>query len=161
MAAIPGSGDGSARDVQLNIVPMIDLMSCLTAFLLVAAVWVDMARLDVTPKGRSRTADVDRPEEVVLSVLVQKDRIWLGASRTGEQRWLDRGDPGVLAATLAELKASPELLEQRGIELAADSATGREVVYQDLVAVMSAARAAGFEDIGVTDLDGLTTRPMF
>ena len=46
MAQIEETGGGKSRNVELNIVPFIDLMSCLTAFLLVTAVWVNTARLE-------------------------------------------------------------------------------------------------------------------
>jgi biopolymer transport protein ExbD len=40
-----GTGDKKSVNLDLNIVPFIDLMSCLTAFLLVTAVWVNIAQL--------------------------------------------------------------------------------------------------------------------
>ena len=53
MAANLGNGsDKRSVNVDLNIIPFIDLMSCLVAFLLVTAVWVNTARLDTKPVGR-------------------------------------------------------------------------------------------------------------
>ena len=51
MAASIGTGDKKSVNVELNIVPFIDLMSCLTAFLLVTAVWVNIAQINIQPKG--------------------------------------------------------------------------------------------------------------
>ena len=54
MGAAVGTGDGKKSvNVDLNIVPFIDLMSCLTAFLLVTAVWVNIAQIN---SRRARTA---------------------------------------------------------------------------------------------------------
>ena len=61
-------------------------MSCLTAFLLVTAVWVNIAQINIQPKGKTRDqAQVQQDDErVILSVLVQADRIWVGLSRVNE-----------------------------------------------------------------------------
>src|SRR5690242_13219282 len=98
MGAAIGAGGNSKHDVnvELNIVPFIDLMSCLTAFLLVTAVWVQIAQLGLKPKGKSRDPSMMREEEekVVLSVLIQPDNIWVVQSRIGDQQSIKReGDP--------------------------------------------------------------------
>src|SRR5882762_11994465 len=86
MGAAIGAGDKKSVNVELNIVPFIDLMSCLTAFLLVTAVWVNIAQINIQPKGKTRdTTNVQQDDEhVTLSVLVQADRIWVGLSRVNE-----------------------------------------------------------------------------
>ena len=53
------SGGGSKKvDVHLNIIPFIDLMTVLTAFLLVTAVWTNLAQISIKPKGIGRNAGV-------------------------------------------------------------------------------------------------------
>ena len=86
MGAAVGADDKKSVNVELNIVPFIDLMSCLTAFLLVTAVWVNIAQINIQPKGKSRDQQIREIEEerVTLSVLIQADRIWLGRSRINE-----------------------------------------------------------------------------
>src|SRR5437879_4457096 len=84
MGASVGAGDGKkSLDVELNIVPYIDLMSCLTAFLLVTAVWVNIAQITIQPKGKNRNQPVDKIEDPppVISVLIQSDVIYVGVSR--------------------------------------------------------------------------------
>lgn len=149
----------------MNIVPLVDLMSCLTAFLLVAAVWLKTAQLDIEPQGRSR-AGIDPcmepcvDDKVVLSVLIEHDRIWVGQSRIDERREFERGgDPTALRAYLAEIKASAWFIDRDDIQIAADSTSHRPVQYQDLIAVMELARQAGFDSIAVTERSGLTTAP--
>jgi biopolymer transport protein ExbD len=167
MGASIGAGGDSKRDVnvELNIVPFIDLMSCLTAFLLVTAVWVQIAQLDLKPMGKSRDARTIDHEPVKLSVLIQHDNIWVVQSRIGEQQAIPRtGDPaaywGTFAASLAELKKSPFFVDRGDIELAAESLGADSAVhYQDLITAMDIARGAGFANIGLTDRDGLTARP--
>src|SRR5499426_4376456 len=86
MGAAVGAEGKKSVNIELNIVPFIDLMSCLTAFLLVTAVWVNIAQINIQPKGKSRDqAQVQQDDErVILSVLVQSDRIWVGLSRVNE-----------------------------------------------------------------------------
>src|SRR4026209_437156 len=86
MGAAVGTGDGKKSvNVELNIIPFIDLMSCLTAFLLVTAVWVNIAQINIQPKGKTRDQNpIVDDEQVTLSVLVQSDKIWVGLSRVNE-----------------------------------------------------------------------------
>src|SRR3990167_7338464 len=86
MGAAVGTDEKGSVNVELNIIPFIDLLSCLTAFLLVTAVWVNIAQINIQPKGKTRdTSNVQKDDETVtLSVLVQADRIWVGLSRVNE-----------------------------------------------------------------------------
>ena len=45
MGAAVGTDDKRSVNVELNVIPFIDLMSCLTAFLLVTAVWTNLAQI--------------------------------------------------------------------------------------------------------------------
>src|SRR5215813_7293347 len=115
MAASIGTDDKKSVNIELNIVPFIDLMSCLTSFLLVTAVWVNIAQINIQPKGKSRDqAQVQEDNErVILSVLVQSDKIWVGLSRVNDFREIDKkGDQqdwDRFEATLKEYKSSPYL----------------------------------------------------
>jgi biopolymer transport protein ExbD len=167
MGAALGTGDKKSVNVDLNIIPFIDLMSCLTAFLLVTAVWVNIAQLDLKPKGKSRDPSQIKEDEekVVLSILIQPDKIWLVQSRIGEQQAIDRtGEPanywGQFEASLSDLKKSAFFIDRADLELAAESiSTDQQVVYQDLIWAMDLAKKTGFTDIGLTDRDGLTAKP--
>src|ERR1700741_490175 len=86
MAHIETGDNKNSRNIDLNIIPFIDLMSCLTAFLLVTAVWVNISQLDVKPagKGREQPCVDDECEKPKLSVLVDSDQVWIGVSRVNE-----------------------------------------------------------------------------
>ncbi len=165
MGASIGPTDKKCVDVELNIVPFIDLMSCLTAFLLVAAVWGKLAQPDIHPKGKSRDpSQINQEEEkVVLSVLIQKDRIWIGQSRINEFQPIERtGEDywGQVRASLEEIKKSAFFIDRGDIEIAAESlGEDNVVIYQDIIRVMDISKGVGFEDIGLTDRDGLTAKP--
>src|SRR5580692_4173555 len=111
MANAVGTDTKGSVNVELNIVPFIDLMSCLTAFLLVTAVWVNIAQINIQPKGKARDAQqLDNPDIVILSVLIQSDKIWVGLSRVNEfQEIPNKGeehDWDKFESTLKDEKAS-------------------------------------------------------
>jgi len=164
-AAVGTGGGGRDVNVELNIVPFIDLMSCLTAFLLVTAVWVNIAQINIQPKGKNRdTQQVQQDDETVtLSVLVQSDRIWVGLSRVNEFQEIpkkgDSHDWEKLETTLKEHKASAFFADRSNIEVAGESTTAAPVPYQDVIHTMDVAIKVGFIDVGLTDPAGLAARP--
>ncbi|HWU89333.1 MAG TPA: biopolymer transporter ExbD [Kofleriaceae bacterium] len=166
MGAAVGTDSKGSVNVELNIVPFIDLMSCLTAFLLVTAVWVNIAQINIQPKGKTRdTSNVQEDNETVtLSVLVQADKIWVGLSRVnefqdipklanGEQDW-DKFE-----TTIKQHKTSAFFNDRADIEVAAESTLQSPVKYQDVIHAMDVAVKVGFVDVGLSDPAGLAARP--
>ena len=166
MGAAIGADDKKSVNVELNIVPFIDLMSCLTAFLLVTAVWVNIAQIDIHPKGKSRdqTLKTEDLDKVVLSVLIQSDRIWLGLSRVNEFQSIDKTADGQqnwdeFEAKLREQKTSAYFADRTDIEIAGESTDTNKVSYQEVITAMDRAIKAGFVDVGLSDPAGLAARP--
>jgi biopolymer transport protein ExbD len=164
-AAVGTDGKGSVN-VELNIVPFIDLMSCLTAFLLVTAVWVNIAQINIQPKGRTRdTSNVEEPPDIViLSVLVQSDKIWVGLSRVNEFQDIPKLASGdhdwdKFETTIKQHKASAFFNDRGDIEIAAESTVQSPVKYQDVIRAMDMAVKVGFIDVGLSDPAGLAARP--
>lgn len=156
-----GTGDDKRNvNIEMNLVPFIDLMSCLTAFLLVTAVWVNIAQVNTKPVGRK--ADITTvipPREPRLSVLLDAEGIWVGEAMSGEIQHIVGHDWFALNVTLAAHK-NGTFIDRADLQLAAESVAGREVRYQDLITAMDVAHRAGFADVGITDPKGLETRPM-
>ena len=165
MGAAIGTGDKKSVNVELNIIPFIDLMSCLTCFLLITAVWVNIAQLNIQPKGKTRDqAQVQQDDEhVTLSVLVQSDKIWVGLSRVNEFQEIPKKaedqDWDKLESTLKDHKASAFFTDRADIEIAAESTTAAPVKYQDIIHAMDLAVKVGFIDVGLSDPQGLAARP--
>jgi len=166
MAQALGTGDKKSVNVELNIIPFIDLMSCLTCFLLITAVWVNIAQLEIAPAGRGR----DVPEcmgegcdDPKLSVLINADEIWIGVSRVNEFQKIPRTDAGYdwakLEETLKQQKASAFFDHKTEIEIAAESTAGHPITYQALIAAMDIAVKTGFTSVGLSDAQGLSARP--
>ena len=57
-------------NLDINIVPFVDVMSCLTAFLLVTAVWVNTAHLKNEAAGRAKADVNDKDPPPKLSILI-------------------------------------------------------------------------------------------
>jgi len=166
MGAAVGTDEKGSVNVELNIIPFIDLMSCLTAFLLVTAVWVNIAQINIQPKGKTRdTSNVQQDDEhVTLSVLVQSDKIWVGLSRvnefqdipklaSGEQDW-DKFE-----TTIKQHKTSAFFADRTDLEIAAESTAAAPVKYQDIIRAMDLSIKVGFLDVGLSDPAGLAARP--
>ena len=165
MGAAVGTDEKGSVNVELNVVPFIDLMSCLTAFLLVTAVWVNIAQINISPKGKTRDqSNVQKDDEtVILSVLVTNDRIWLGLSRVNDfqeiPKKVEEQDWEKFETTLKEHKASSFFADRADLEIAAESTNAAPVKYQDLVHAMDVAVKVGFVDVGLSDPAGLSARP--
>src|SRR6266545_291406 len=158
MGVSVASGDKKAVDVQINVVPFIDLMSCLTAFLLVTAVWTQFAQINIKPKGLGREATkLQEENKVYASILVSENELWVGhtadvpirVGKVGEQQdWVG------LRKVLDGFRQDPLFEGRSDIEIAADD----RVAYQDVITAMDTAIAAQFRDIGFIDPQSLSVR---
>lgn len=162
-AAIGTEDSNRSRNVELNIIPFIDLLSCLTAFLLVTAVWVNISQLDVQVEGKARDQVKPDTEDPQLSVLVEADGIWIGVSRLEEYERIPKTATGYDWATLETRlrahKASSVFADRTNMQVAADSTRVAPVPYQAMVLAMDTAMKAGFRDVNISDPAGLYARP--
>src|SRR4051794_22623858 len=148
-----GTSQKGSVNVELNIVPFIDLMSCLTAFLLVTAVWVNTAGLENEAAGKKRDgiAGKDPPKGAVL---VEYDQILVQAYPSGEARKLAAYDWPGLEVALREFKTQDDAPPQ--VEVAASSSDAHPIEYKHVVAAMDTVLRAGYPRVGVTDPSSLT-----
>jgi biopolymer transport protein ExbD len=75
-----GKGRGKSQNVDLNLVPFIDFMSCLIAFLMITAVWSQIASLNVEQNIAPPDQNQPPPEEPPvppLTVHIRGDGIWI------------------------------------------------------------------------------------
>jgi len=61
---------GGKKDlnVDLNLIPMIDLLACCVSFLLITAVWTQMSKLDTTQKLDGGGAGGEKPPRINITV---------------------------------------------------------------------------------------------
>jgi biopolymer transport protein ExbD len=159
-AAIDTGGDKKSVDVHLNIVPFIDLLSCLTAFLLVTAVWTSLAQISIKPKGVARNSDqpLEPNEDIQASILIQENTIWVGLSRINEFRQIKKEGEDYNWAALREVLVEHKenhFADRESIEIAAED----EISYQTIISVMDTAVDSGFKDVGLADPASLSARP--
>ncbi len=152
MGVSVGNDGGGGVDVEINVVPFIDLMSCLTAFLLVTAVWSQFAQINIRPKGLSKapTEKMDEDLDVHAGVLLTANEIWVGHS-AGDRRQVSNTGDGYdwesLEEILAEYKEMPAFDDRYEIEIGAED----DVMYQTVIDAMDSALAKGFIDLGYVD----------
>jgi hypothetical protein len=96
-------------------------------------------------------------ENVKLSILVTKDKLWLGLSRLNEFQAVarDASFDATLTKLLQEHKKGAFFVDRDDVELAGED----DVTYADIVRVIRAAKAAGFTSWQLTDPKHLAARP--
>src|SRR5215471_10396653 len=65
-----GKSGKKSVNADLNLVPYIDLLTCMVAFLLITAVWSQLARLEAHQKGQGQAGEDTPPEKVFKLVVV-------------------------------------------------------------------------------------------
>lgn len=157
MGASLGSHEKGSVNVELNIVPFIDLMSCLTAFLLVTAVWVNVSALENEAAGRARDGIAKDEEPPRLAILIEHDQILVSAFPSGEARSLGAYDWPRLEGALRDFKTAgwPDGALP-AVEVAAASTNAHPIEYRHLVAAMDMAVRVGYPHVGVTDSQSLS-----
>ena len=68
-----GKGGKKPLNADLNLVPYIDLLTCMVAFLLITAVWSQLARLEAHQKGQGQAGEDTPPEKVFKLVVLVND----------------------------------------------------------------------------------------
>ncbi|MEO6950715.1 MAG: biopolymer transporter ExbD [Polyangia bacterium] len=148
-----GKGGKKQLDASINLVPFIDLLSCCISFLIITAVWTQLARMNVTQKGPASAGTVENTDEktVQLAVLINKDGYSFTKS-TGENTDIplkgEDYDYAKLADVLKDAKAAYP--DKNDVQVkAVDS-----VIYQKVVKTMDIVLSAHFPDVSLGDQGG-------
>jgi biopolymer transport protein ExbD len=148
-----GKGGRKSVDSELNLVPYIDLLTCMVVFLLMTAVWTQLARIDVTQKGQAQSAEQtdEKPPETRLVVVINEDGFLIAGGAAGDQKPIKKKegkyDYDTLMAILKEVKKTYP--DKRDVHIAADDTIG----YQFIIETMDTALTAQFPDIALTDIN--------
>lgn len=157
-----GKSGKKAVDAEINLVPFIDLLSCLISFLLISAVWTQITSLQVTQTGGlTSESDPPPPDETTIDVRVTlTDRGYI-LSLAGNPVELPKANVekvdsagGTTTVMGFDTKALGEKLKvvktqfpaQKAVTVAAEDA----VVFDDLVLTIDAIVALDLPDISVT-----------
>ena len=144
-------GGKKPLNADLNLVPYIDLLTCMVAFLLITAVWSQLARLNVHQKGQGQAGEDTPPEKVFkLIVLVNGEGFNLVADQD-QQPIPKKGetyDFEKLGDELKKIKDSHP--DKTDIQVASEDT----IKFETLVRTMDAAMTARFPDVSLIDAGG-------
>jgi biopolymer transport protein ExbD len=146
-----GKGGKKSVNADLNLVPYIDLLTCMVAFLLITAVWSQLARLEAHQKGQGQAGEDTPPEKVFkLVVVVNADGYNLVADQD-QQPIPKKGDQYDLEKLASELKKIKDThADKNDIQVASEDT----IKFEVLVRTMDVALGARFPDISLIDSGG-------
>jgi len=155
MASISaGGGHGGKKSVDHSIplVPFIDLLLCCVMFLLVTAVWNQLARLNANQQqpGQPKEQMDTPPEEPKIKLILQvQSSGYVLATSAGERTAIPKnGDAYDDEELLKKLKERRELEPNRkDITVAPEDGTH----YEDVVKAMDMVVGEGYEAMSLSD----------
>jgi biopolymer transport protein ExbD len=143
-----GGGDRKKPlNADLNLVPYIDLLTCMVAFLLITAVWTQLAQLRIGQKSTGPDGDniIDVPKK--LAVVVHDDgfNLIVGDDQKPLPKKAGELDYAALAVELTAVKhAYPDRTDVQVI-------SADDILFDSLVRTMDATMSAGFPDLSLLD----------
>jgi biopolymer transport protein ExbD len=146
-----GHGGKKSVDSEIPLVPFIDLLLCCVMFLLVTAVWNQLARIDANqqvPGQPTTEPPPPEPEKVKLILQVQNTGYVL-ASTAGDRITINkRGDDYDLEELRTKLQERKRLEpNRRDIIVAPEDG----VRYENVVEAMDIAVGETFDDVSLSD----------
>ena len=150
----PGGRSGGGKkslNVELNLVPFIDLLTCLICFLLMAAVWVQIGKISVTQSGQGAPTEQTPEERQKLNLVVAITP--QGFLLTGNGQTLEGGDILKKDSQYDHERLGAKLKEVHGlfpdkndiVVMSEDT-----IQYQDLINTMDVCLANEFPNISVS-----------
>jgi biopolymer transport protein TolR len=154
MAVVVDGGGGDRKkplSAELNLVPYIDLLTCMVAFLLITAVWTQLARLEVQQKGQGDLESQTTPDELRVAVAVHERGFNLIVASDQKPIPL-KGDSAGGALDYARLE--DELRTVKGLhpdKTDVQIISTDPIVFDTLVKTMDAVMSAGFPAVSLLD----------
>jgi len=145
-----GHGGKKSSNHELPLIPFIDLLLCCVMFLLVTAVWNQLARIDANQQQPGQAApDQPPPEEKIKVVLQIKATGYVISSTAGDHIDIpkvgDAFDDEQLRTKLQERKR----LEPNRRDLVVAPEDG--VLYAEVINAMDIVVGEGFPDMSLSD----------
>ena len=148
-SAGPAAGGKRAYDMEINLVPFIDLLSCCIAFLMIVATWTQIARIDVAPSPNGPAAEEKQDEDPLkLGIVLTSTGYTLTDSSGGALQIPKNG----VEYNAAELEAKLKLIREKvSVEMTTKVNVTSEdgVAYKNLIGVMDVCLKNGFTGISV------------
>jgi biopolymer transport protein ExbD len=146
-----GKGGKKSVNADLNLVPYIDLLTCMVAFLLITAVWSQLARLEAHQKGQGQAGEDTPPEKVFKLVVLVNDSGFNLVADQDQQPIPKKGDSYDYEKLGDELKKIKDThADKTDIQVASDDS----IKFDILVRTMDTALSSRFPDISLIDSGG-------
>jgi biopolymer transport protein ExbD len=142
-----GKGRRKSVDGELNLVPYIDLLTCMVAFLLITAVWSQLARLSVAQKGQGQSDESTISDHLRIAVLVGAEGFNVVVK--DDQKPIPKRAGVYDYARLKDDLKVVKVAHPDTNDLQVLSEDG--IVFDTLVRTMDVAMAAGFPDLSLLD----------
>jgi len=138
-------------NADLNLVPYIDLLTCMVAFLLITAVWSQLARLEAHQKGQGQAGEDTPPEKVFKLVVVVNTEGYNLVADQDQQPIPKKGDQYDIEKLGSELKKIKDTHpDKNDVQIASEDT----IKFEVLVRTMDAALTARFPDVSLIDAGG-------
>jgi biopolymer transport protein ExbD len=145
-----GHGGKKAVDSEIPLVPFIDLLLCCVMFLLVTAVWNQLARLNANQQQPGQQAPNEPPPEEKIKVILQVQASGFVISSTaGDRIEIPKSGDSYDMEGLREKLQERKRLEPNRKDLVVAPEDG--VHYEDVVASMDMVVGEGFSDMSLSD----------
>jgi biopolymer transport protein TolR len=146
-----GKGGKKPLNADLNLVPYIDLLTCMVAFLLITAVWSQLARLEAHQKGQGQAGEDTPPEKQFKLVIVVNDEGFNVVADQDQQPIPKRGTEYDYEKLGVELKKLKDAHPDKGdLQVASED----QIKFDILVRTMDTALTSRFPDISLIDAGG-------
>lgn len=153
--AMPTASSGGKKtvDFQLNLIPMIDLLSVLISFLLMTAVWTQVARIDVKQQPNLPSDEPTPPpeeEKINLTVLIKASGYTVTKKGTVVKEIEKKGEEYDSKALNEVLKSvAAEHPDNHEVTVTSED----KVPYQELITVMDLCLTHKLDGISVAGVD--------
>jgi len=139
-----GKGGKKALNAELNLVPYIDLLTCMVAFLLITAVWTQLAQLNTSQRGPGGDQD-EPPAMTKIAIVVGLDGMNVVVNQDREVVPDKKGQPDLVALGALLKKAKGRYPDKNDVQIASEDS----VLFDRLTGVMDTTIAAGFPAVSV------------
>jgi biopolymer transport protein ExbD len=148
--SVGGEGGGGKKSVnhEIPLIPFIDLLLCCVMFLLVTAVWNQLARINANQQQPSNQAP-DNMEQKIKLVLQVQNTGYVLASTAGDRLEIPKVSEKFDVESLREKLQDRKRLEPNRRDLIVAPEDG--VIYSDVVETMDTVVGEGFPDMILSD----------
>jgi biopolymer transport protein TolR len=146
-----GKGGKKSVNADLNLVPYIDLLTCMVSFLLITAVWSQLARLEAHQKGQGQAGEDTPPEKQFKLVVVVNDEGFNVVADQDQQPIPKKGTEYDYEKLGTELKKLKDAHPDKGdVQVASED----QIKFEVQVNTRDTALTARFPDISLIDAGG-------